>query len=94
MPGLRAKERTMSEDNLIPPMRCRHARKAVQEIDACMFSGDSFINDKDACDHLEFYIQRWQRGINGFRRDMAKAEMNANVGHGLDEHWDNTDDGA
>jgi hypothetical protein len=65
----------MSEDNLVPPMRCRFARKAVQEIDACMFSGDTFINDADALDHLEFYIQRWQRGINGIRRDMVAEKF-------------------
>lgn len=67
----------MSEDNLIPPMANRHVRNAVQEIDAAMFSGDTFINDADALDHLEFYIQRWQRGINGIRRDMAAEKFDA-----------------
>jgi len=36
---------------------------AIEEIDAAMFSGDSFEDSREAIEKFNYYLQRWQRGL-------------------------------
>ena len=52
-----------------PPIEDPHAAKAIQEIDAAMFSGDAFL-DRNALEHLTWYMKRWERCIKSNTFDL------------------------
>ena len=47
----------------------RHAAKSINELDAAVFSGDSFF-EIEAIETLENYLARWQRGLNEHRASL------------------------
>ena len=55
----------MSQGKLPP-----YAEEALDSIDACFFSGDTFQN-ADALEAVEFYIGRWTREIVRIKADLA-----------------------
>ena len=50
----------------LPP----YAEAALDSIDACFFSGDTFQN-ADALEAVELYIGRWTREIARIKADLA-----------------------
>jgi len=53
-----------------------HIEIACDEIDAAMFSGDSFNNEQNTKE-LEYYLDRWTREIENIR-EMNKENENVN----------------
>ena len=47
-----------------------YAEVALDSIDACFFSGDTFQN-ADAIEAVEFYIDRWTREIARIKETLA-----------------------
>lgn len=43
----------------------------LDEIDAAVFTGDSFQMLDERLERLQFYINRWQKHINGVREQGA-----------------------
>jgi hypothetical protein len=50
----------------------RHLIDAFEEIDAAIFSGDTFSTDEDALLALKDYIGRWQRAIPALEEQLAE----------------------
>lgn len=64
----------LESQKLPPEMPGEFTRRAVQEIDAAMFSGDLFWRSAEAREHLEWYMARWKRALDGIKNDLAEEE--------------------
>lgn len=76
MPRRGIENRPLEAQELPPEMPREYLARAVEEIDASMFSGDCFW-DPDARANLRWHMARWERGLKGIE-EMASEDIDEN----------------
>ena len=51
----------------------KFAAKAINELDAALYSSDVFDNKPDI-EHLEYYLNRWKRALLANREELTRRE--------------------
>ena len=75
MPRRGAENLRPLEAQRMPPdmVNDRGVARAVQEIDAAFFSGDTFLQE-DNLAHIMWYLERWQRAAKGCATEIQIEE--------------------
>lgn len=70
-----------------------HIDNACDEIDAALFTGDTF-HDRKCIQELESYMARWQRGLENAKEIVAELGLQGSVGECIFEsvHHDSRDE--